>query len=136
MEGHSGWGEDSSIVSEQLGRCSTFKNVQRLQESWAAFAAVLVGGFVVAAGDLDRAGDSSAVQEQFGTFQQRRLLSAAVPGDGSVVTWGAMDKGGDSSAVQRRQRIVQNVQASVAALAASLGDGSVAAWGASFSGGG
>ena len=54
MEGHSGWGEDSSIVSEQLGRCSTFKNVQRLQESWAAFAAVLVDGFVVAAGHLLR----------------------------------------------------------------------------------
>ena len=71
-----------------------------------------------------------------GTFQQQRLLSAAVLGDGSVVTWGTMDKGGDRSAVPRRQRTVQNIQAAVAALAASLGDGSVATWGASFSGGG
>ena len=51
-------GGDSSAVQEQL------KNVQQIQASSGAFAAILGDGSVVTWGHADYGGDSSAVQDQ------------------------------------------------------------------------
>ena len=92
-------GGDSGAVQDQL------KNVQQIQASDSAFAAIL--------------GDGSVV-----TW-----------GDGSVVTWGDSRRGRDGSAVQEQLRNVQQIQASSAAFAAVLGDGSVVTWGSAAHGG-
>ena len=68
-----------------------------------AFAAILADGSVVTWGDLDRDGDSSAVQDQLKNVQQIQATFwafAAILADGSVVAWGHKAYGGDSSAVQ------------------------------------
>ena len=46
-----------------------------------------------------------------------------------VVSWGAPEWGGDCTAVQEQLKNVQQLQATVMALAAILSDGSVIAWG-------
>ena len=51
-------GGDSSAVKDHL------KNVQHVQATTAAFAAILADGSVVAWGDQSLGGDSSAVQDQ------------------------------------------------------------------------
>ena len=51
------WG-DSSAVKDQL------RNVQQIQVTVDAFAAILADGSVVAWGDPDYGGDCSAVQDQ------------------------------------------------------------------------
>ena len=85
-------GGDSSAVQSQL------KNVQQIQASSGAFAAILDDGSVVTWGDADDGGDSRAVQDQLKTVQQIQACCAAfaaVLGDGSVVTWGRADFGGE-----------------------------------------
>ena len=75
------FGGDSSIVQTQL------KNVQQIQSSHSAFAAILGDGSVVTWGRTD----SSAVQAQLKNVQQiqaSRGAFAAILGDGTVVTWG------------------------------------------------
>ena len=57
-------GGDSSAVQGQL------KNVQQIQASSYAFAAVLGDGSVVTWGDPQSGGDSSAVQHQLKNVQQ------------------------------------------------------------------
>ena len=82
--GKSGCGGDSSAVQDQL------KNVQQIQASSHAFAAVLGDGSVVTWGKSAYGGDSSAVQGQLKNVQQIQASEggfAAVLGDGSVVTW-------------------------------------------------
>ena len=91
------FGGRSRLVQERL------KNVQQIQASQGAFAAILG----------DRAtygGDCSAVQDQLRDVQQiqaSREAFAAILCDGSVVTWGSALRGGDSGAVQNRLRDVQ-----------------------------
>ena len=51
-------GGDSSAVQDQL------QNVQQIQASHDAFAAILADGSVVTWGDVDSGGDCSAVQDQ------------------------------------------------------------------------
>ena len=66
------------------------KNVQQIQATGTAFAAVLGDGSVVSWGDTDGGGDSSAVQDQLKNVQQIQANDcsfAAILGDGSVVTW-------------------------------------------------
>ena len=90
---------DSSAVQDQL------RDVQQIQASTGAFAAILGDGAVV----------SSAVQHQLRDVQQIQAsvyTFAAILGDGSVVTWGNAGRGGDSSAVQAQLRDVQQIQAS------------------------
>ena len=51
-------GGDSSAVQDQL------RNVQQVQATQAAFAAILADGSVVTWGDPEDGGDSSAIQDQ------------------------------------------------------------------------
>ena len=101
----------------------------QVQASDKAFAAVLFDGSVVAWGDADYGGDSSAVQGQLKNVQEVHALQSAFSAklvDGSVVTWGGVSNwgegycGGDSRAVQVRNQI---------AVATIRPDGSVFTWG-------
>ena len=86
-----GSGGHSSSVQDQL------KNVQQIQASNQAFAAILGDGSVVTWGSVYFGGGSSAVQAQLKNVQQIQAsdeASAAILGDGSVVTWGSADYGG------------------------------------------
>jgi hypothetical protein len=56
--GASAFGGDSSKVQHQL------KNVQQVQATQGAFAAIVADGSVVTWGDPDAGGDSSEVQDQ------------------------------------------------------------------------
>ena len=67
------------------------KNVQQIQATKQAFAAILGDGSLVTWGHPDKGGDSSAVQDQLKNVQQIQAgeqAFAAILGDGSVVTWG------------------------------------------------
>ena len=67
------------------------ENVQQIQASGGAFAAILDDGSVVTWGDAECGGDSSAVQTRLKNVQQIQASGgafAAILDDGSVVTWG------------------------------------------------
>ena len=90
------------------------KNVQQIQASLSAIAAILGDGFVVTWGYADGGGDSSSVQDQLKNVQQIQASGfafAAILGNGSVVTSGSADSGGDSSSVQDQLKNVQQSQA-------------------------
>ena len=79
--GLAGFGGDSSTVRNQL------KNVQRLQATDSAFAALLGDGSVVTWGRADWGGDSSAVQKKLRSVQQvyaTNYAFAALLTDGSA----------------------------------------------------
>ena len=104
------WGGDSSEVQDHL------KDVQQLQATLGAFAAILADGSVVTWGSPDRGGDSSEVQDQLKDVQQLQATNfafAAILADGSVVTWGDPYSGGDSSEVQDHLKDVQQLQATL-----------------------
>ena len=61
--GHPDCGGDSSRVQEQL------TNVQHIQATRSAFAAILDNGSVVTCGRPERGGDSGNVQEQLRNVQ-------------------------------------------------------------------
>jgi hypothetical protein len=97
--GNPDYGGNSSTVQEKL------RNVQQLQATAGAFAAILADESVVTWGDPEFGGDSSAVQNQLRSVQQVQSTEyafAAILADGSVVTWGNPDEGGDSSTVQEK----------------------------------
>ena len=74
----------------------------QVQASDKAFAAVLFDGSVVAWGDADYGGDSSAVQGQLKNVQEVHALQSAFSAklvDGSVVTWGGVSNWGEGIAV-------------------------------------
>ena len=126
------WGDvhhgpgDSGAVQHQL------KNVQQIQATNSAFAAILGDGSVVTWGDVRRGGDSRTVQHQLKNVQQIQACGfafAAILGDGFVVTWGGgVLFGGNFLAVQDQLKNVQQIQATTSAFAAILGDGSVVTW--------
>ena len=71
------------------------KNVQQIQASHRAFAAILDDGSVVTWGDADFGADSSTVQTQLKNVQQIQAadkafaaILEAILEDGSVVKWG------------------------------------------------
>ena len=77
------WGEqcyggDSSAVQDHL------KNVQQVQGTMGAFAAILADGSVVTWGDRNSGGDSSAVQDQLQEFQQQGTRMACHQTDPSL----------------------------------------------------
>ena len=82
----------------------------QVQASDRAFAAVLGDGSVVAWGDADYGGDSSAVQGQLKNVREVQSTDkafTAILADGSVVTWGGFSYWGagycgDSGALQVR----------------------------------
>ena len=125
-------GGDSSGVRDQLN------NVQQIQATCSAFAAILRDGSIVTWGNAGCGGDSSAVRGQLKNVQQIQANSsafAAILGDGSVVTWGSTVSGGDSSSIRDQLKNVQQIQATDDSFAAILGDGSVVTWGSALSGG-
>ena len=92
--GRADHGGNSSAVQEQL------RDVQQIQASQEAFAAILGDGFVVIWENAYFGGDCSAVQDQLRGVQKIQASDrafAAILRDGSVVTWGDAD--GFSSAV-------------------------------------
>ncbi|CAE7923321.1 unnamed protein product, partial [Symbiodinium sp. KB8] len=102
-------------------------NVQQIQATHRAFAAIIGDGSVVTWGAVDGGGDSSAVQDQLTSVQQicaSNNAFAAILGDGSVVTWNLASCHGE------QLKNVQQIKASDIAFAAILGDGSVVTWGA------
>ena len=126
------YGGDCSAVQDQL------INVQQVQATSCAFAAILADGPVVSWGDPEKGGDCSAVQDQLRNVQQvqaTRFAFAAILADGSVVAWGNPGLGGDCSTLQDQLRNVQQIQATELAFAAVLADGSVVAWGDPHHGG-
>ena len=79
------------------------KDVQQLQSTDGAFAAILGDGSVVTWGRAEFGGDSRGVQSQLKDVQQIQAACfafAAILRDGSVVTWGCAIGGGDSRCVQ------------------------------------
>ena len=81
--GHPGYGGDSSAVQDQL------RNVQQVQGTSDAFAAILADGSVVTWGSAHCGGGSSAVRDQLRNVQQVQgtcSAFAAILADGSVVT--------------------------------------------------
>ncbi|CAE7500818.1 HERC2 [Symbiodinium natans] len=88
-------GGDSSSVQ--------LDNVQQLEATQSAFAAVRGDGSVVTWGRPRWGGDSSPVAEKLKDVQQVRATAgafAALLRSGGVVTWGHPALGGDSSEVQ------------------------------------
>ena len=122
-------GGDSSAVRDQL------KNVQQIQATAFAFAAILGDCSVVTWGDADCGGDCSAVRDQLKNVQQIQATQrafAAILGDGSVVTWGDADCGGDRSSVRDQLTNVQHLYVHEQAFAAVLADSAIETWGDAF----
>ena len=87
-------GGDSSAVQDRL------QNVQQIQATSHAFAAVLCDKSVVTWGYESSGGDSSGVQSELKNvhqIQSNKRAFAAVLDDGSVVAWGDAACGGDTS---------------------------------------
>ena len=125
------WGNDR-CGSDSLGVRDQLRDVQQIQATGTAFAAILADGSVVTWGDPRYGGSSAAVQDQLKGVQQiqaAREAFAAILGDGSVVTWGNAVAGADSSAVQDQLKGVQQIKATHYAFAAILEDGSAVTWG-------
>ena len=83
------------------------KNVQHIQATAGAFAAILGDASVVMWGRADWGGDSSTVQDQLKNVQQIQASTkafASILVDGSVITWGNEIYGGDSSEVKTSLR--------------------------------
>ena len=83
-------------------------NVQHIQATWCAFAAILESGAVVTRGRGAAGGDSSQVQEQLRNVQHIQANDGAfavILESGAVVTWGLAAAGGDSSQVQEQLRL-------------------------------
>ena len=90
-------GGDISAVQDQL------RNMQQVQGTECAFAAILADGSAVTWGDVEYGGDRSAVQDRLRNVQQVQGTHgafAAILADKSVVSWFQPIHGGDSSAVQ------------------------------------
>ena len=126
-------GGDSNAVQEQL------RDVQQIQASVGAFAAILGDGSVVTWGAMPTM-VATAVRYRISCemcSRSKLLLWRLLQSwsDGSVVTWGDARSGGDSTAVQGQLRDVQQIQASDGAFAAIRSDGSVVTWGNAAFGG-
>ena len=112
--------QNTAEVQKQL------RNVQHIQATLGAFAAILETGAVVTWGRADR--ESSQVQEKLMNVQHIQATGqalAAILESGAIVTWGRADCGGDSNQVQEQLRNVQHIQATGQALAAILESGAV-----------
>ena len=132
--GHPDRGGDQCCITEVQAQ---IKNLQEINGTKRAFAAVQADGSCVTWGAPYWGGDSSPLVELKNVQQIQASSSAfaAILADGSVVTWGDRACGGDSSAVQDQLKRVQQVQATDRAFAAILADGSVVVWGDAFAGG-
>ena len=105
-----------------------------------AFAALRADGSVLAWGDPDLGGDSSAVDAHLsaGVVQifSTNAAFAALRADGSVVAWGEAESGANTSAVAADLLAdVVTLSSTEAAFAALKSDGSVVCWGDGHYGG-
>lgn len=83
--GHPDRGGDSRRVQDRL------QDVQQIQATRNAFAAILADGSVVTWGDPESGGDASHVQDQLQDvlqIQASESAFAAILADGRVVSWG------------------------------------------------
>lgn len=113
-------------------------NVQQIQGSTHAFAAIMGDGSVVTWGNPEHGGRSEAVRDQLRNVQQLKATNgafAAILADQTVVTWGNTKFAADCTRVRDQLKGVQQIQASGAAFAAILGDGRVVTWGRQDCGG-
>eukprot|EP00435_Cladocopium_sp_Y103_P062303 s191_g23.t3 len=113
-------------------------NVQQIESSTHAFAAIMGDGSVVTWGNQEHGGRSEDVQSQLRNVQQLKATNgafAAILADKSVVTWGNTKFAADCRRVRDQLKDVQQIQASGAAFAAILGDGCVVTWGREDCGG-
>ena len=144
------WPTDHCMITrgnpDRGGDCSAVqsqpRNVQHIQATHDAFAAILADGSVVAwgtahllqswlmgqllLGAMQTGGDCSAIQDQLkkcNKFRQR--VCAAILADGSVAAWGNQQNGGDCFAVKGQLRNVRQIQATNHAFAAVLADRSL-----------
>ena len=104
-------GGGNGITTWGCGECGSdshihgLQNVQHIQCTHTACAALLADGSVTTWGPWHSGGDSSAVQDQLKNVQQIQATNsafAAIRADRSVVTWGSENCGGDSSAGRRQ----------------------------------
>ena len=134
------FGGHSSQVQEQL------TDVQQVQATSEAFAAIRVNGFVVTWGHAD-GGNSTQVQtclalvvhiqasrwpDGLCTYQGSTGVGsafAAITQNGAAVTWGSSGHGGDSRAVREQLVRVKEIQATGRAFDAIRDDGTVVTWG-------
>ena len=101
------------------GLLGAIQNVQEIQATDKAFAAISTDGSVISWDNPDDGGDCSVVQDQLRNVRQIQATEcafAAILADGSVVAWGNRGHGGDCSAVQDQLRNVQQIQATRFAL--------------------
>ena len=99
--GAGNFGGESSAVREQL--C----DVEQIQATKAAFAAIRKDGSVVTWGDGRLGGSSSSVQADLKDVQGIQATFgafAAIRSDGAVVTWGSTFHGGESRRVLEQLR--------------------------------
>eukprot|EP00435_Cladocopium_sp_Y103_P058949 s187_g20.t3 len=132
------WGESSTASDSQIAHL--LKNVDQIQTTTRAFAAVLEDGKVIAWGDPAYGGDITSVEALQRSHQVRKIQAtdaafAALQADATVVAWGDPKFGGDARKVQDELVDVQEIQSTSGAFAALLGDGTVVAWGAPDLGG-
>lgn len=114
------------------------RNVERVQATSSAFAALLEDGSVVTWGDPGFGGDSSAVRDELKDVQEIQASErafAAIREDRTVVAWGAQSYGGDCSGVRDRLRNVKEIQSNERAFAAIKLDGDIVTWGSEDFGG-
>eukprot|EP00913_Durusdinium_trenchii_P010680 g10020.t1 len=105
--------------------------VQEVQATCRAFAAICADGTVVTWGDEGAGGDCSAVGRELRAVRSVAATKgafAALLADGTIVTWGDPHFGGDRTEVDQLQH-VQKIYANDAAFAALRGDGTVVTWG-------
>ena len=110
-------GGDSSEIQDKL----RVGQIQDVQTTGSAFAAILRDGYVITWGVENFGGDSSNVQDRLKSVQEIQASNrafAAILANGSVVTWGDPWCGGDSSAVQDQLKNVKQIQATNFASAA------------------
>ena len=70
-------GEMLTMVLTAVLCGNQLKNVQQIQATLRAFAAILVDGSVVTWGDVDSGGDSIAVRDQLGNVQRIQSTEGA-----------------------------------------------------------
>lgn len=129
----SGGFSNAALIHQPLPQPSPWKS-DRETINPHAFAALRADGSVLAWGDPELGGDSSAVDAQLraGVVQifSTNAAFAALRIDGSVVAWGEAESGANTSAVGAQLLAdVVTISSTEAAFAALKADGSVVCWG-------
>ena len=135
----SGGFDSQELLSSPLPLPSPWKS-DRETINPHAFAALRADGSVIAWGDPELGGDSSAVDAQLGSgvvqIFSTNAAFAALRSDGSVVAWGDAESGANTTSVAADLLAdVVTISSTEAAFAALKADGSVICWGDEHYGG-